>query len=275
MQQVSSLAAFLEIRMLNVSVNLIKNSKINVYICNRQMQLMCFINPLKTNYFAHSNNIFVNNSDFMRSFFEKLKLRFLVLATFLSTVFGGVVTYLRTCGTQTAIVTTQIVSNPANQIAATEAASFVANLFYEGADDPFPTAGMGGEMGKTLKPVVLKKGEMLFVKALNKIVGKYDFIKKTSQDCASPQIQQGARAIQKKVGHAESEGYATAFSDIKFNQKEAEKLIYNIISESDVIVIRPFLTKIYNNKGQGISILTQDGTFRGFVERTMENELKK
>jgi len=42
----------------------------------------------------------------MRSFFEKIKLRFLVLATFLSSIFGGTVTYLRSCSTQTVVVST-------------------------------------------------------------------------------------------------------------------------------------------------------------------------
>jgi len=32
-----------------------------------------------------------------------------------------------------------------------ELVSFGANLFYEGADDPFPTSGPGGELGKALR----------------------------------------------------------------------------------------------------------------------------
>ncbi len=211
----------------------------------------------------------------MRSFFEKLKLRFLVLATFLSTVFGGVVTYLRTCGTQTAVVTTQIVSNPANQIAATEAASFVANLFYEGADDPFPTAGMGGELASICK--TLKKGHKDFVPIMNKVMDKIDVIIKTSQKLTPPKFktQEGARAISKKLGHIESKNlpFKSAFDGTKISQENAEILIKNIVNETDAIVIDNGLVKMFNSKGQGLSIDIYNAKFVGFVERKLEKTL--
>ncbi len=169
----------------------------------------------------------------------------------------------------------RIVSSPANQIAATEAASFVANLFYEGADDPFPTAGMGGEMGKTLKPAVLHKGQKLFDEAYNKIIGKSAYILETSRIWESPQIQKGARAISKKAGHSVRDANPTAFEGIKFKQQNAEELINKLITDADVIVIRPMYTRIYSPNGQGLNILTKDGEFKGFLERSLESELKK
>ncbi len=212
----------------------------------------------------------------MRSFLEKLKLRFLVLATFLSTVFGGVVTYLRSCSTQTAVVTTQIVSSPANQIAATEAASFVANLFYEGADDPFPTAGAGGEVGKGGN-IVLRKGMKEFDNAIIKISDKLNNIIESSRRLTPPKfkIQEGKRAISKKIGHAEKSDsdIKSAFEGVSITQENAEKLIYDIINQSDAIVGSTKSIKIYNAKGQGIWILRNDISFHGFVERQLEDAL--
>jgi len=208
----------------------------------------------------------------MPNTFDRIKRKTIWFLTGIITLFGGISTQLATCTQQTTAVVTQVVANPTNQFATVEAASFVANLFYEGTDAPFATPGAGGEVGK-LTHVVLRKGEKLFGDAIVKIIGKTDDIIKSTRVWASPQIQEGKRAIQKKVGHAASNNYKSAFENIDFTQENAEKLIHEIIDGADVVIIRPYLTKIYNLKGQGISIETQTGKFVGLVERSLEKEL--
>ncbi len=88
--------------------------------------------------------------------------------TGLITLFGAVSTRLATCTSQTTLTVAQVATNPTNQLATVEAASFVANLFYQGADDPFPTHGAGGEFGKA-SHVVLKKGKNFLAKRLQKL----------------------------------------------------------------------------------------------------------
>lgn len=187
-------------------------------------------------------------------------------------LFSWCSTQFTTCSNQTILVVTRIVGNNVNQVATLEVASFVANLFYEGPDDPFSTPGAGGEAGK-LTHAVLKRGEKLFGEALSKIVKKADDIIKSSRTWANPQIQEGKRAIQKKIGHASAGNYQSAFSNIDFTQENAELLINKIIDKADAIVIRPYLTKIYNSAGQGVSIETRTGKFVGLVERSLEKEL--
>ncbi len=201
-----------------------------------------------------------------------LKLKIITGITGIVALLGGYIIQLRTCAQNTVVASTHIVQNPSNQIVVIESASFVANLFYDGPDDPFATSGAGGELGK-LTHVVLRKGQKLFGETITKIIGKTDDIIKTSRSWASPQIQEGQRAIQKKVGHASANNYVSAFENIKFTQKNAEKIINEIVIKADVVVIRPYLTKIYNSKGQGVSIETKTAKFVGLVERSLEKEL--
>lgn len=62
-----------------------------------------------------------------------------VAAPYLSTITAGGIA----ASTESAILTAPLW--------APEAASFAANLFYEGIDDPFPTPGPGGEAGKLFR----------------------------------------------------------------------------------------------------------------------------
>lgn len=208
----------------------------------------------------------------MNKIVEWVRHKTIWFLTVLVTVFGGIATRLVTCTQQTTALVTQTATHPSNQIAAVEAASFVANLFYEGPDDPFATPGAGGEIGK-LTHVALRKGEALFGEAIAKIIRKTDDIIGTSRHWASPQIQEGKRALQKKNGHAMAGKYISAFENIDYTQENAEKLIHAIINDADVIVIRPYLTKVYNAKGQGVSFETKTAKFVGLVERSLEKEL--
>lgn len=89
----------------------------------------------------------------------------------------------------------------------------------------------------------MKKGQKLFGEAITKIIAKTDDILISSRRWDSPQIQVGKRAIQKKQGSAIREGYSSAFSDIPITQKNAEKLINDIIQNADIVVIRPQTNK--------------------------------
>jgi len=211
----------------------------------------------------------------MKRFFDWLCTKTIIVLSVVIALLGAISTRLVTCGTNTLLVTNQLVTNPANQAVALETASLVANLFYEGTDDPFPTPGAGGEIGKLFKPNVLLKGYPHFNSACQKIIAKTDFILKTSRIWDSPQIQKGARAIQKKMGHSVRDANPTAYANTKFTQENAEKLINNILNDIDAIVIRPMYTRIYNANGQGINILTKNAEFKGFIERNLESELKK
>lgn len=79
--------------------------------------------------------------------------------TRLITLFGAVSTRLATCTSQTTLAVAQVATNPTNQLATVEAASFVANLFYQGANDPFPTHGAGGELGKSKSCSIEKRAK--------------------------------------------------------------------------------------------------------------------
>jgi len=208
----------------------------------------------------------------MNKLFGWFRSKTIWLLSIIITLFGSIATRFVSCGTNTIVVTNQIVTNPTNQIMAVEASSFVANLFYEGPDDPFATPGIGGEVGK-ITHVALRKGETLFEKALVKIVNKTEKIIITSRVWRNSQIQEGARSLDKKIGHALKNKTISAFEGVPQTQASAEKIIIEIINKPDAIVIRPYLTKIYNAKGQGLSFDTQSGGFVGFVERSLEKEL--
>lgn len=111
----------------------------------------------------------------MKTGFKGLALRIKIFILGILATVGGLITQFSMCSRQAVVVTTQIVSNPANQLAATEFASFAANMMYEGTDDPFPTAGIGGELGKILRkfPKAFKNQIFgLLVKSSDENVGK-------------------------------------------------------------------------------------------------------
>jgi len=190
-------------------------------------------------------------------------------------LFGGYITQMQTCTRNAVIGVAQVSQNPETQVAAVEATSFVANLFYQGADDPFPTLGAGGELGKIGKKLLRKGIDNLFEPALKKVVEKTGVIIETARKWKSPQIQEGARAIHKKIGHASkaNANYNTAFAGVDISQANAEKLIHEIIEEAEVIVLRDGVVKIYRANGQGLTIKAHNAKFEGFVERVLETEI--
>jgi len=212
----------------------------------------------------------------MKRFFDWLRIKTIIVVTAVIALLGAISTRLVTCSTNTLLVTNQLATNPANQAVALETASLVANLFYEGADDPFPTSGAGGEIGKESR-LIFYKGSPEFEKVLKNIAVKMDNIIFSARKYTPPnfKIQQGKRAIGKKLGDAgkSNANFKSAFDGIAITQENAEKLIFDILHNSDVITAGKESIRIYNSKGQGLSIRRYNAQFKGFVERQLENGL--
>ena len=200
--------------------------------------------------------------------FTSLRNRVILLFTAISTFTGGAIMQITTCS-QNAV---RISQNPTNQAMVVEATSFIANMFYEGADDPLPTPGAGGETAKFAR-IILCKGDKAFKAALQKIGSKSGVIIETSQRWVSSHIQHGARAIHKKTGHAQRGGFVSAFEGLQANQHKAEEVISDIINNADAIILRPKQIKLYLPNGKGLNIRTKDAGFTGFVERLKEDAL--
>jgi len=85
----------------------------------------------------------------------------------------------------------------------------------------------------------------------------------------SPQIQEGARALAKKLGHAAAQGYQSAFEGIKATQANAEILIKNIMSNADTIIKLKNYTDFYNAAGQGVRLEKGTNVFVTFLEKKL------
>src|SRR5206468_1777800 len=83
---------------------------------------------------------------------------------------------------------------------------------------------------------------------------------------ASSQISEGARAIAKKLGHASSGGFESAFKGSNPTQQEAERLIRNILGDSTSTVAGNKVTNVFNAAGQGVRIENGTNKFIGFLE---------
>jgi hypothetical protein len=94
-----------------------------------------------------------------------------------------------------------------------------------------------------------------------------DIIKSSSK--AGRQITKGAQAIAKKIGHAESEGYVSAFDGIKPTQANAEKLIKSILSNPNTSTYGAKTVDVYNTLGQGVRFNKLTNTFVGFIEKSL------
>ena len=83
------------------------------------------------------------------------------------------------------------------------------------------------------------------------------------------QITEGARAIAKKLGHAQSGGYVSAFKGVAPTQANAESQIRNIMSSPSHVFSGNKVMDIYNAVGQGVRINSQTGAFQGFIEKIL------
>lgn len=80
------------------------------------------------------------------------------------------------------------------------------------------------------------------------------------------QITEGARAITKKLGHAESQGMKSAFEGIAATQENAEELITGILSSPQSVVAGEKTIDVFNAAGQGVRFDKETKQFIGFLE---------
>ena len=75
-------------------------------------------------------------------------------------------------------------------------------------------------------------------------------IVKSAGDSYNSKISFGERALVKKLGHAQSQGFESAFNEIKPSTENAQSVIKNILSNPARIVKGEVTTDIYNTAGK-------------------------
>jgi hypothetical protein len=80
------------------------------------------------------------------------------------------------------------------------------------------------------------------------------------------QITEGARAIAKKLGHAQSGGYSSAFAGVKPTQANAESIIRSTLENPARTFYGDKVIDVYNAAGQGVRFDRATNVFRGFLE---------
>ncbi|MBI5161261.1 MAG: RHS repeat-associated core domain-containing protein, partial [Micrococcales bacterium] len=80
------------------------------------------------------------------------------------------------------------------------------------------------------------------------------------------QIAEGARAIAKKLGHAQSGGYTSAFAGVRPTQANAEAIIRNTLQNPARTFYGDTTIDVYNAAGQGVRFDRATNAFKGFLE---------
>jgi RHS repeat-associated protein len=80
------------------------------------------------------------------------------------------------------------------------------------------------------------------------------------------QITEGARAIAKKLGHAQAGGYSSAFAGVKATQANAEAIIRSTLENPVRTFYGDKVIDVYNAMGQGVRFDRATNAFRGFLE---------
>lgn len=70
----------------------------------------------------------------------------------------------------------------------------------------------------------------------------------------------------KKVGHAQSGGYSSAFAGVKPTQTNAEAIIRSTLENPARTFYGDKVIDVYNAKGQGVRFDRGTNAFRGFLE---------
>lgn len=96
-----------------------------------------------------------------------------------------------------------------------------------------------------------------------------DNVVESAGRAASPQIQAGARALEKKLGHAAAGGFESAFAGIKPTQANAEKLIQNILGNAKTVDVKGKYVDVYNAAGQGVRYRKDTNEFVTFLEGSL------
>lgn len=120
-----------------------------------------------------------------------------------------------------AVKAATVASNPSAQFAAAGAASFTANLFYDGPDDPFPTPDPYGEFGKALGRLFRGPVDVpgVFKQAG---VATFNFIKGTGNTSKTAVIGQGMDRVKSVAGNLSD---AIIFNPSQSAQKEWNQLL--------------------------------------------------
>jgi RHS repeat-associated protein len=79
-------------------------------------------------------------------------------------------------------------------------------------------------------------------------------------------ITEGARAIAKKLGHAQSGGYSSVFAGLTPTQANAEAIIRSTLERTSRTFYGDRVIDVYNAAGQGVRFDRATNFFRGFLE---------
>lgn len=93
-----------------------------------------------------------------------------------------------------------------------------------------------------------------------------DAVVQSSARGRNAQITEGARAIQKKLGHAQAGGYKSAFDGIEPTQQNAEKVIRDVLKNPQRAAAGNKTVDAYNAAGQGVRFDANSKQFIGFLE---------
>lgn len=83
------------------------------------------------------------------------------------------------------------------------------------------------------------------------------------------QITEGARAIDKKLGHAEARGCQSAFQGVKSTQANAEAIIQDILSNPSRTFYGDKVIDVYDAAGRGVRFDRDTNMFIGFLEGSL------
>ena len=84
------------------------------------------------------------------------------------------------------------------------------------------------------------------------------------------QTTEGARAIAKKLGHAASQGFESAFNNLPKTQEAAEGAIRSIMSNPAKVQVGEKTIRIIGPDGKGLMIDRATNMFKGFLEGALE-----
>lgn len=93
-----------------------------------------------------------------------------------------------------------------------------------------------------------------------------DSVVQSSARGRNSQITEGARAIQKKLGHAQGGGYQSAFDGVEPTQENAEAIIRDVMKNPQRVAAGKKTVDAYNAAGQGVRFDAQSKQFVGFLE---------
>lgn len=79
----------------------------------------------------------------------------------------------------------------------------------------------------------------------------------------------GARAIAKKIGHAKSAGYSSAFEGIAPIQINADVIIRQTLQSLSRVFVGEKVIDVYNAAGQGVRFDKVTNEFMGFLEEAL------